>query len=200
LVGDGVKVSVGVLVRDGVYVIVGVLVRVGVLDGVGVLDAVGVLDGVYVIVGVLVRDGVNVIVGVLVGVSVGGINRMVSTMRVYCWCGSLSRARMVMVYVAPLTMGWPFGQAYELMGVQTPPVSPLRQKGAVPSVLLYMNAPPLLSYTSKKNCVMVPPGSGSVTSASTVKVGPLTTACMLAVMTGPYRPCRSRPQVKFPTV
>jgi hypothetical protein len=57
-------------------------------------------------------------------------------MRVYCRCGSLSRARIVMIYVAPLTMGTPFGQAYELMGLQVMPLSPLRHQGALVSVLL----------------------------------------------------------------
>jgi hypothetical protein len=101
-----VGVTVGVNVRVGVRVAVGVVgvfvcvgLRVG--DGVNVFVAVPVLDGVSVMVGVMF-DGVRVLVGVIrvgVGVcdAVGGLNRSVSTMRVYCGCGSLSCARIVIV-------------------------------------------------------------------------------------------------------
>ena len=97
----GVNVLVGVLVSVGGA---GVFVREGVKVGDGVYVSVGgtVCDGVSVMVGRLVSDGVSVIVGVVrVGVTVrdavGGLNRIVSTIRVYCRCGSLSRARIVIV-------------------------------------------------------------------------------------------------------
>ena len=102
-VGPGVFVRVAVLDGDGVSVLVGetvfdgVSVMVAVLDGDGVSVIVGVRVAVPVLDGVSVIDAVGVRVGVRVGVGVGGVNRMVSTMRVYCRCGSLSRASIVIV-------------------------------------------------------------------------------------------------------
>jgi len=113
-VGPGGTVVDGVVVSAGV-VGTGVCVLGGVFDGVGVFVRIGVLDGGSVLDGVSVRDGVSVIVGVRDGVRVTMMNWIVLTTRVYCWCGSLSSARNVMVYVAPLTMGTPFGQEYELI-------------------------------------------------------------------------------------
>jgi hypothetical protein len=100
-VAVGVNVRVGVddgTVGRGVYVCVGLPVG----DGVNVFVAVPVFDGVSVMVGVLldrvgVRVGEVVRVGVEVCDAVGGLNQSVSTMRVYCRCGSLSRARIVTV-------------------------------------------------------------------------------------------------------
>lgn len=75
VVGDGVRVIVGV--RVGVAVREGVMVGVLVRAGDGVLDAVGVVEGITgisvlgvgVLVGIVVCVGANV--GVTVGVAVG---------------------------------------------------------------------------------------------------------------------------------
>jgi len=71
------------------------------------------------------------------------------------------------------------------------------------SFTIKIGAPPLLSYTLKMTVLIVlgdSPGHVSVTTAPTVNVDEITVAGTVGTTAGPWKPCRSIWQIRFPTL